>query len=204
VGKHENFQAAVVSDANAGVSGARAAWARIVAQWGERSFDEAGLAKVAVVDIERVLSVIPASAVDRAVTRFVGGEAGDPRFPPKLPELAAEARRIAAVDAADAKARRTWERPRALPRPAPTEAEATRRRELAEEARRVVNCARLKTIEDAARASRLRREEQVSTPRPDDDAPPSDHEAHAALLAARPIPKLSEEALAIFARGDAR
>lgn len=183
---------------NAGTRGAQSAMARIVAAWPSRDLDDPHLAKIAAADAERILSAIPVSALDRAVTRFIGGEVGDPRFPPKLAEVAAEARRIVSADAAAAKARRLWDQPKALPPPERSPEEIARRRALADEARKAIAAARLPTIADAIRPRRMPQGPQHERPAP--DAPAADHEAHARALAALPLPRLSPHAAEIVRR----
>lgn len=124
-----------ITDPNAGVPGARRAWARIVAAWPERDVVEPGLAAIAAADIERVLSGIPASALDRAVSRYVGGEVGDPRFPPKVGEVAAEARRICSDDATKARAAMAARNPARLPAPPVSADEQAQRARIAAMAR---------------------------------------------------------------------
>ena len=198
MGEISKFGSFAVTDPHAGLAGARHAWARIVAAWPERDVAEPGLAKIAVADIERILSKIPMSDLGRAVERFLGGEVGNPQYPPKLAELAAEARRLSAADAAQVKARRALESPRALPQPERGPEELARRRALADEARKTIAAARLPTIADAIRPRRPPPEPQHERPAP--DAPAADHEAHARALAALPLPRLSPHAAEIVRR----
>lgn len=197
MGDLRKFDAGAVTDPNAGVTGARRAWARIVAAWPERDVAEPGLAQIAVADIEAVLAKLPQSAVDRAVTRFIGGEVGDPRFPPKLAELAAEARRIEADDIEIERRRELFTRPKEISAPERSPEEIARRRALADEARKAIAAARLPTIADAIRP---RRTPEPQRERPAPDAPAADHEAHARALAALPLPRLSPHAAEIVRR----
>ena len=130
------FERQVQPPAAAGALGARKALARIAATWPERDLAEPGLARIAVADAELVLSPIPADALQRAVTRFIAGEIGDPRFPPRVPEIAAEARRIAARDAEIAA--RSRPSPRQLPRAPISPVECERRKAITARTRQML------------------------------------------------------------------
>ena len=195
MGELRKFEAGAVTDPNAGIVGARQAWARVVAAWPERDVVEEGIAKVAVEDIERVLSTIPASALDRAVTRFLGGEVGDPRFPPKLPELAAEARRICAADASAAKRERATDQRLALPDLTQTPEQQARRAQIAAQARAMAHGWKSR---DAAPTPARYRSNADDPGMTRDEAAKATAEWHlerAKALGALPAPQLSAEAL---------
>lgn len=189
-----------VTDPNAGTTGARRAWARIAAAWPERDVAEPGVARIAVADIEGVLSRLPVGALDRAVTRFVGGEVGDPRFPPKLPELAAEARRICAADASAARLRRSAAESRlALPDMTRAPEQAERRAEIAAQVRKMAHGWKSRDARPTPARYQPQREDGMTR----DEARARSAEWHlerAKMLASLPVPKASPDLAAMLAK----
>lgn len=194
MGDLQKFQSA-----SAGVSGARQAMARLSASMKTRNLaDQPRLAQIAAAEWESVLSPISASALHRAVSRFIAGTAGEKTgFAPNVTELACEARRIAADDIEIERRRELFTRPKEISAPERSPEEVARRRALADEARKAIAAARLPTIADAIRP---RRTPEPQRERPAPDAPAADHEAHARALAALPLPRLSPHAAEIVRR----
>ena len=180
----------------AGKSGAGKALARLSASMKSRNFAEPALAKLAAVDAERALMEISATALDRAVSRFIAGQCGDGSgFAPTVAELAAEARRIEADETRAARMRETFAAPKQLPPPALTDSERARRAQIAAQARAMAQGWKSRDAGPTPARYRSNADDPGMTR---DDAAKASAEWHlerAKALGALPAPKLSAEAL---------
>lgn len=184
----------------AGVDGVARAWARLSATMKSRNFAEPALAKLAAAEAERALREIRSTALDAAVSRFIGGIVGDGSgFAPTVAELAAEARRIEAEEDRIARMRETFAKPKRIAAPEPTPEEKARRARIAAEARKMAHGWKSRRAPETPARYRPEAEDGMTR----DEAYAWSAERHldrAKMLAALPAPKASPELAARLAK----
>lgn len=180
----------------AGKEGVAKALARLSATMKSRNFAEPALAKLAVTEADRVLREISATALDRAVSRFIAGQCGDGSgFAPTVAELAAEARWIEADEVRATRMRATFAKPKQLAAPDQTPEERARRAQIATQARKMAHGWKSNRAPETP-ARYVAPQDELGMTR--DEAAKATAEWHlerAKALGALPAPKLSAEAV---------